>query len=496
MEIKNKCGVFKVVLVYPGARAPPYGLMAIAGMLEKHGFDVKIADFTDEPITTQNVLAKMPFVPNLIGVTSYSTPMISRAIEITKIVKNSYPQSFTIWGGVHATLFPVQTLNELDIDAVCVGEGDYVMLEIANNLKQDSGFEEMKKINGLYLKGENNEVIYTGTRPSIENLDGLPLYPWHLLDMEKYVWTNPLTKRKGIIIVSSRGCPYRCNFCYTYTMYGGTWRGISVESLLKELSHLHNHYGITNVWLADDLPFGGNKNGMRKFCEQIKDTGIETWNLNYRTNLVDRTLLETMNNAGCEEIYFGIESGSPRMLNIMDKKNLTVENITNAFDLCYEIGIRTYAGFIIGFPGETADDLNNTVSLARRIPATMYRAANYVPYAGTKMGEMARSYGFHEPTNMIDWAVKGSYEKSVSNFSLVNDKELAKIKRDIERLNYIKPLQFAFKHKKFIGILPIFAETVSRPFKESVIHKYFMTFLGSIAKIYSFIFVKKHENKK
>lgn len=478
---------FDIFLVYPGASAPPYGLMSISGVLEKHGFVAKIADFTDEEISEENVRKKIPSEPAMIGITSYSTPMIARAIKITKILQNSYSGTFIMWGGAHANLFPVQTLNELEIDAVCVGEGEYTILELVKTLKDNPEFEELIKVKGLWLRKENGTVIPTGERPFIKDLDELPRYAWHLIDMDKYIWTNPLTNRRGIILISSRGCPYRCTFCYTYKLFGGKWRGMSVERLLCELAFLHDHYDITNVRLQDDLAFGGNKKKMLKFCEKIKETGIESWHIDYRVNLIDRSLLEAMKKAGCEEIFVGAESGSPRILKEVLKKGITVEDTIKALDLCYEIGIRTYAGFIIGLPSETIEDLNNSLNLARRIKATQCRAVNYVSYPGTELYELAKDYGFHEPDKMIDWALVGDFQRSNLNLSLASDKELTHIKNKIEGLTYIKSLKYGFKHKDLSGILPILTGRLYKSHELSIGIKYLQASFHLLANLWSFL---------
>lgn len=441
-----------VALVWAGADAPPFGLMSIASVLEEHGYEVMIADFTREEITESNFKQKIKEEPLVVGFSSYSTPMIARAIKLTEIAKEVCPNSFKIWGGVHATLFPKQVLSELQINAVAIHEGEYTTLELIEALKRNFS---PNKVKGLWLKEKGalfSGFIFTGVRPSIMDMEKLPPYPWHLIDMQKYLRSLPLGRKK-ITLVESRGCPFDCSFCYVQVMFG-PWRGKSVENVLEDFKFLRSEYGVERVDLLDDLPFGGSKKRMLQFCEKMKDTGVDSWTCDHRVNLVDRQMLSTMKEAGCEDIYFGVESGSPRILKLLNRVGITLESTIKAFKLCFEIGIRTFAGFMVGLPTETIEDLKLSLALAKRILATHCRAVNYVPYAGTKLYELAKEHGFQEPKRLIDWATVGDYTRSRSNFSYVNDDVLTSYKRAIENVTYKNALKFAHKHKDVRAIIP------------------------------------------
>lgn len=459
LELKSRGGKkweLDVCLVWPGIPepAPPFGAMSIASVLEKEGFSVEIADFAFEEIDETIIRKKIKEEPMIIGVTAYSTPMISRAICLTRILKELFPESFFIWGGVHPTIFPDTTLKQMDLDAVCIGEGEYTMRDLVKCLKNGG---KLQDVDGLCFKSGEN-IVFTGSREPIKELDSLPWYAWHLIDMRKYsapTFLDP-KRRRRICLMESRGCPYRCSYCYAYKMFGPRWRGRSVEKVLEEIKFLYSSYGIEYFNIFDDLPFGGNPKKMNEFCRGIRKISRDIiWDCDHRVNLVNRKLITAMKSGGCTQIYFGVESGSPRILKLLNRTGITIQNIVNAFDICFDVGVKTIAGFMVGLPTETEKDIEMSIELAKRIPATQFRVSNYVPYAGTDLYRLAIERGFKVPENLETWAEIGDYKRVNLNFSEVDFSTLKRAKRRIESLNIPNALRYAVKYKEFRGTLPI-----------------------------------------
>ena len=428
-----------ITLVYPGALAAPYSLLCLASILLKNGHAVKIADFTKEELTEENIISKIG-MPDVIGITSYSTPMIARAVKITKVITKRKPNIFIIWGGIHATLFPKDVLDQLQVDAVCIGEGENTLLELVNNLQKG---KPITKIKGLMFK-KGKKYMFTGNRELIKDLNEIE-YPRHLIDINKYI-INDRFYGNCFYLIESRGCPFRCSFCITKVMFGRIYRGRMLSAIIKDIEYLVKKCKINMIWLYDDLPFGGDKKMFIEFCQAIKKFKIK-WSCEYRVNLVDQELVAAMKDSGCTSIYFGVESYSEKMLKIM-QKDINVEQINNALNLCFTNGIESIVGLMFGFPEETEEDLIKTIEMANKIGAPMYSFKKYVPYYGTS------HFNVHKdkillPTKIEDWAkfgVLGNFNYSLFN---INEKKIKKYCRKLAFLALKNGIKYMIKHKTF-----------------------------------------------
>jgi len=457
---------FKVCLINPYTSVPPFGIMSIAALLEKNGADVNVLSFTEENVLPGKVLNGIKGT-KLVGISAWSMPTIVEAVRIAKIIRRSEYDGFLLFGGVHPTLFPREVIEDLDLDAVCIGEGELTTLDLAQTLCRQ---EDIQKVKGLYIKKDGN-IIFTGKREQIVDVKELPGYAWHLIDVERYTKGNVFTRERSISLVESRGCPYRCTFCYVPKMFGSKWRGRTIEQVVEEMEFLNKNHKITHFDFLDDLLFGGSRKEMLSFCSAIKPLGV-TWRCAYRINLVDEQLIRRMKGAGLRHISFGVESGSQRMLDRLKKTDLTPQKAIDSIDICFRLGIKTNAGFMVGVPGETKDDLLATLNLAKSLKATVMRIASYVPYPGTELYNEALKSGFESPQHTEGWGKFGSYSRyRLSNTSAISDKELIETKMKIGCYAFRNAFWFSLRHREFkflpyyilSAIIYVLPDNISKP---------------------------------
>lgn len=474
----------KVCLISAYSTVPPYGILSLAAVLEEQGIEVKILDFTKKNVEEKIVLDAIAD-SNIIGLSAWSMPMIIEVAKITRIIRKKVNgRKLLIWGGVHPTLFPKEVIEEFDLDAVCVGEGEFTLLELVKTLERGG---DTTKVKGLWIR-RNGDVIFTGNREDIVDVSALPGYAWHLIDVNKYIVKIKLTSTNELTLVESRGCPYRCTFCYVPRMFGSRWRGRTVDQVIEDIKFLKEKYNIHRFDLLDDLPFGGNRNKTLDFCRKIKKLNVQ-WSCDQRINLVNEELLRAMKESGIWYIYFGVESGSPRMLEKVKKIGITPENTIKAFDLCFKLGIVTMAGFIIGIPGETEEDLDESIKLAKKIKATIIRVASYVPYAGTDLYEEALKMGFKPPVYAEDWGRLGAYGHISASLTEAPKEKLMKIQKEMHAFSYWKNVLFAIHHLQFNTLPYLISYTALHINPDSkMVHriiKILRPFIWSYSKVYS-----------
>ena len=363
---------------------PPMGLAYLAAVLERKGYPVKIIDAQALGLNSSQLRARLEKErPDIIGATAV-TSTIYDAMAATKVGKEACPEAFTILGGPHVTFLPVQTLRECpQLDAVCIGEGEETILDLTRTLEQK---ENLANVRGVaYRKGR--KVKKNLPRPLISDLDSLPFPARHLLPLDKYTVLG--APHRMAILVSSRGCPFNCVFCSSSRMFGKKFRARSAKNTVDEMEHIVEEYDIHSMEFADDT-FTLVKKRVEDICYEVRKRRLDvTWACSSRTDTVTKELLVKMRKAGCSLIFYGIESCSQRVLDLMNKGE-EFKQILRAIRWTKDAGIEAYGSFILGFPGETKAELEATINFAKKTGVDFAEFSTITAFPGSPLYEIAR----------------------------------------------------------------------------------------------------------
>ena len=390
----------KIALVYPEVydlarfkekrkEFPPFGVLYLAAILEENSINVDIVKIGKEK--TQCDFRSYDMV-------GFSIP----SSATYGIVKDSRYRSIyskdciIAVGGVHASFYPQQTLLDLKVDVIAVGNAEKTILEIirARNAK------DFSSIMGVcYLK--DNLPCLNQERPFDSDIDWLPLPARHLLDESDFIMSDRLAnvETKMVHIMMSRGCPFSCRFCAVMQKRVQYRSGKSVE---EELNHLKTKYQIGGFAVVDDN-FVVNKKRVIEICNSIKDLNLK-WSALSRVDTVDYELLENMQNSGCIELKFGVESGSERILSAMGK-NISCSQIRNAITLTKSLGIMVKVFLVHGFPGENMSSTNETIRLLKEISHMVTRVSlfRFVPLPGSFVFNNAKMFNLNILEHDMAW---------------------------------------------------------------------------------------------
>ncbi len=418
----------KVALINPGrdqrfAIQEPLNLGFIASYLEKNNVEVRIID----ELAGQDVKNELnTYCPDIVGITA-TTPLAPDAYRIADMCRKK--GILTVMGGVHATVLPEEALQHVDI--VVKGEGEIALLDIVRN-------------NNI-----NSKII---SRPYIKNIDDVPPPARHLMNMDFYLRTKdrnpdsylyfvpPNTPTASIL--TSRGCPYNCMFCHN------TWRGTptrynSAERVIEEIKELIEVYGIRALFFIEDNLFA-NKKRLKAICEMMKQNKIDIiWGGNARVDNINLEILQIAKDAGCRQITFGFESGSQRILDILNKKT-TVEQNRRAIELCNQVGIIPQGTFMIGNPTETVEDIKATKKFIEDNNIECAGICITTPYPGTKL------WTWCEEQNLIPDSLKWeefTFDKvPIHVCNTISIDELKRLESEINRICFLRkntPLKFS-----------------------------------------------------
>jgi radical SAM superfamily enzyme YgiQ (UPF0313 family) len=294
--------------------------------------------------------------------------------EIAKQVKTKNPATVTVVGGVHPTVATEEANSDPNIDVVVVGEGEKAFLRT--------------------VEGKSKKGIISG-EPSM-NLDEIPIPARHLVNMNWYM------RRGGIVfpewlratsVITSRGCPNSCHFCINSksAMFGRKVRYHSAEYVKNEVEELVSRYRTEGIFFVDDN-FVLNRERLLEICSGIKRLDLK-WTCLSRVDTLNRQVLDAMKDSGCVTVGFGVESGSQKVLDALNK-NAKVENTIKAFDLCHDVGVKTWATIIIGSPREQRQDIEMTEKLLQRIKPDYLEVFYLTPYRGTVLYDQAAEEGW------------------------------------------------------------------------------------------------------
>jgi len=391
-EGEKKAIKMKILLLSPptisaikavvGTTGPPLGLAYLASMVrEEH--DVRIVDSLAEDYTFEDVKRIIKkYDPDVVGITA-TTSMIPDAYIVARIVKKHNENAKVVIGGPHVTFLPERTFKECPyIDFIVRGEGEKTFKELIDALEKG---KDTSKILGLSIN-INGKTKNNPPRPLIKDLDSIPLPSYDLLPMDRYEVDGV---RFGTII-TSRGCPFNCIFCSSSLQFGRRWRGHSASRVLEELRILYDKYKIREIEFLDDL-FTLNKRRVMKIARRIVEEGLDiSWSASSRVDMFTEDIAKAMKRAGCHTIYFGIESGSQKILNFIGK-GITLGQSLLAVKKAKKHGLNTMGSFVIGFPEETKEDVRKTIEFSKKVGVDFAQFTIATPYPGTRLWSYALS---------------------------------------------------------------------------------------------------------
>lgn len=370
---------------------PPLGIAYIAAVLENNGYKVEVYDPVrghDFPSFKKHLIE---FDPAIVGITCLA-PQENQIHYFARLVREIRPDVPIAAGGVHPTTAHERVLSDNNIDAAVIGEGEITVLNLFERMLKN---DDLSQVCGIAFR-KNLETIVTVPQPLVENLDCLPLPSRHLLDMGWYSRRLSLIRGKWLrcsTVIAIRGCPFECIFCSSNKVFGRKVRFRSPANVIAEIKNIVEKYKLDAILFVDDT-LTLSKEWILELCAIMKKEvpGIK-WACQGRVGYIDEQIIKAITSSGCIQIEFGIESGSQKVLDILNKKQ-TIESIRETFSLCRKFNIRTMANFIIGNPEETSQDIELTSELAKEIKADYTDFFILTPYPGTKIYEMALSNGW------------------------------------------------------------------------------------------------------
>jgi radical SAM superfamily enzyme YgiQ (UPF0313 family) len=375
----------KISLIFPPIegyenKIPPIGLAYLASIILQEGAEVAIHDLNISNESLDNSISKiLAENPDLIGISS-STPAVPKTLEIAEKIKKINSKIKIIVGGPHASILYQELLDSPWIDFCARGEGENIMREIVRCFKNK---KPLAKILGISYK-RNKKIISNSDMPLIENLDSLPFPAWYLFDLKKY--KNFVSNEKlSLPIVTSRGCPFNCTFCYK-GIFGKRWRFRSPKNIIEELKYIIKKFHIEEFSIADDN-FTLNPKRAIEFCEHIIKNKIKIkWRCTngIRADLASHKLFNTMKMAGCYLVAFGVETGDEEILKKINKGE-TINQIKNAFKIAKEEKLETLGFFMFGNLGENEKTMEKTIRLAKEINPDYAQFSIATPFPGSAM---------------------------------------------------------------------------------------------------------------
>ncbi len=394
---------------------PPLGVMYLAAYLRQRlGAEVRLLDlkFLDRPV--EDVLAQAAaFRPDLVGLSAL-TAESHMAQKVAKALRRAHPALPLIMGGPHPTVAPEEALADVEIDAAVLGEGEETLAELGQLiLDQGEAWREpaaLGAVRGIAYRGDGGEVIRSGARPPIEDLDALPFPAWDLIDTDRFARLPGMASagiRPYMPIFTSRGCPYGCRYCQH--MFGRRFRARSVENVVAEIQEIRR-LGITELELVDDISNFDPERLEGIFEELLRRGAPATFSFpnGVRADLLRPRTMQLLKRVGAGEVSVAVETASPRLQKLL-RKNLDLDKVRQNIDMMADLRIPTRGFFMLGFPGETRQELRATVDYAcsSRLHLALFFTVN--PYQNADLLRLYREQGMEPPAvSSIDHEYYGS----------------------------------------------------------------------------------------
>ncbi|HDY87465.1 MAG TPA: B12-binding domain-containing radical SAM protein [bacterium] len=399
-------------------RKQPIGVFALASYVRSIGYDVVLLDgrLFHKKVMHQKIIdeCRDAFAVGF----SVMTCQIQQAYDYSKMLKKLYPDLWVIWGGIHPTLFPEQCIKPDFVDFVVNGEGEYCVEQLLRMLKKNDtkSWLTIGLIDNLVWENPLGLIFINPLGKPID-INELPDPDYSMIPMKVYMegpfWNYfDYEVERLFDICTSRGCPYKCTFCATTLPAFSTWRALTAERVNSLIDLAVTKFNAKHIWFTDDLFFVSKKRAVA-IMEHIIDKKYDiTWEalttINLFKNILTDDVLALMKKSGGIVLGMGAESGSDRILKIINKPQQTRETIMYAMKQCNKHGIIPKPSFLTGIPGETHDEAKETIKLIADIAEVCPKTSFYVPsvfrpYPGTALYEECIKLGFKEPETLEAW---------------------------------------------------------------------------------------------
>ena len=399
---------------------------------------------SDHEVYKEIMNAVKNFNPDIVGI-SFMTANSASGYYLAEMLKSYNPQMPLIAGGTHPTIIPEEPLKKAPFDFVIRGEGEETIVDLINTIKNKKSISNVLGVS--YLEGD--KIVHNPNRPFIQNLDKLPFPSFHLMkDAQKN--TSACTG-----ITTARGCPFKCNYCASNLMWTRNVRFRSPANVVEEIKDRYKRLGIKNYSFNDDT-FTLRSAFVEEICKRMLELPFKiTWHCDTRGDTINIEILKLMKKAGCNHIYLGLESGSPKIQKMI-KKNIDNIKIKTAVRMARRAGIETTVYFMAGFPEETEDDLIQSITAMEDIKPDHAIWSVLTPYPGTEVWDLARKQGLasldtdwarffhHSNRNFFNTISKEVWEKMLNIIELKQKKinnrmTLIKLKKKIRaKINLAK----------------------------------------------------------
>ncbi|MBI4557216.1 MAG: B12-binding domain-containing radical SAM protein [Candidatus Hydrogenedentes bacterium] len=382
-----------------GVKYPPLALACLSTALKEAGRSCRIVTFEADHQPEAWVNHVLSLNPSVVGFSVFMGYKLEKAFRLTRLLKQKRPDVPILWGGVHPSLCPEQTLVESDVDWVCVGNGESTMVAIARALDGEISLDEVPSL----VRRVNGNIVTNP--PGLPRRDETYARPdWKSFPVQDFIIeAGPGERILGFM--SSRGCPYQCGFCYIKAYYGRRWKGAELDAVQKEMLYLRDQYGVTGFIFLDDLFFANKKRAV-ELLRWMAAERLSCHAVDLRLSEVDREVLETLRLAKTKGVFIGVESANDRVLKVMTKGSGTKE-LHEAMNLLNEYpDLLLWLSCIVGVPTETFEEMNETITVAARLsrrPNTMVNLNTFIPLQGTGLYELSLEHGFRAPTNLEGW---------------------------------------------------------------------------------------------
>lgn len=403
------------------------GLGYLGAILEENKYKVDVIDCQVQELSHEDFRNEVERrKPNILGLTSTTLTYLS-ALKLAKITKEVLPNCLVLIGGPHVTFWDKEALKECPaLDVIVRREGEYTMLELVQKAEAGESFRDVLGI--TYRK--NGEIVRNHDRPYIEDLDSLPFPARHLWPMDC------LRKYEDILyLAASRGCVFWCEFCATVRMHGRKFRMRSPRNIVDELEFLNKTYGVKKFTFCDDA-FTVDPERTKELCSLILERKLKIkWNCGTRIDMLTKSLLLTMREAGCISVWSGVESGSQKVLDAMHK-GITTEQTIRVYKWIAEIGLKPVPNVILGFPGETKESAWETIKFVEKISQDEVGFFNIAtPFPGTPLYDLVKEKGWLRVTNF------DKYDTVTPIFETpwLSMKELEQIRKQAFHHFYMRP---------------------------------------------------------